>query len=230
MIISHKHKFIFIKPAKVAGTSVELNLSKNCGTNDIITPLNNYNKKSDSDFYIDYSCNYGRFKSHNTPNKLKTMIDKKIWDTYLKITIIRNPFDLVISRYYWLLFKKKKNIKYYFKNNKFKLLIIEILSFLNLFFRFGYYVNNFNFKWKNTHFYLDENNNKICDYYLRFENIDEDYKLLCKKLNLKYEKLPLIKNKQRIKKKHYSKYFNQKQIKKLNLMFENELKIFNYKF
>ncbi|MEM7193183.1 MAG: hypothetical protein AAF405_10065, partial [Pseudomonadota bacterium] len=39
MIISHKHKFIFLKTKKTAGTSVELALSQICGESDVITPL-----------------------------------------------------------------------------------------------------------------------------------------------------------------------------------------------
>lgn len=39
MIISFKHRFIFIKTAKTAGTSIELELSKHCGPDDVITPL-----------------------------------------------------------------------------------------------------------------------------------------------------------------------------------------------
>ena len=38
MIISHKYKFIFIKTRKTAGTTIEYNLSKYLGHNDIITP------------------------------------------------------------------------------------------------------------------------------------------------------------------------------------------------
>ena len=39
MIISHAHKFIYIKPTKVAGTSTQILLSKFCGENDVITPI-----------------------------------------------------------------------------------------------------------------------------------------------------------------------------------------------
>jgi len=39
MIFSSKHKFIFIKGRKVAGTSIEMALSPLCGPQDIITPI-----------------------------------------------------------------------------------------------------------------------------------------------------------------------------------------------
>ena len=39
MIISHAHKFIFLKTNKTAGTSIEIALSKFCGPSDIITPI-----------------------------------------------------------------------------------------------------------------------------------------------------------------------------------------------
>ncbi len=42
MIISHKHKFIFIKTRKTAGTSIEIFLSKYCGEFDIISPTSEH--------------------------------------------------------------------------------------------------------------------------------------------------------------------------------------------
>jgi len=39
MIVSFEHNYIFIKNSKVAGTSVEMALSRHCGPRDIITPI-----------------------------------------------------------------------------------------------------------------------------------------------------------------------------------------------
>jgi len=39
MILSHQHRFVFIKGLKVAGTSVEIALSQICGPEDIVTPI-----------------------------------------------------------------------------------------------------------------------------------------------------------------------------------------------
>ena len=45
MILSWKHKFIFIKGRKVGGTSIEMALSTICGPNDIVTPITPIDEK-----------------------------------------------------------------------------------------------------------------------------------------------------------------------------------------
>jgi hypothetical protein len=39
MILSHKHKFIFVKTAKTAGTSIEVFLSRHCDSRDVVTSI-----------------------------------------------------------------------------------------------------------------------------------------------------------------------------------------------
>ena len=92
MIISHKHKFIFIKTTKAAGTSVEATLRGICGDRDRLTeiidpPMPQLNAKY--------------FRGHMSANKIKSMIPEKVQNTYFKFTIERNSFEKAISGYYY---------------------------------------------------------------------------------------------------------------------------------
>jgi len=144
MIISHKHKLIFIKPLKVAGTSFELALRDFCGSEDIITlctpddekisqernKVHAQNHTNGSKYFnhvlgidIDYgvsssinnnSCyqvnksevmvfepNSKRYYNHIPARKIKKFIGDEIFNTYTKVSIVRNPIDFMISNYYF---------------------------------------------------------------------------------------------------------------------------------
>ena len=60
MIISHKYKFIFLKTTKTAGTSVEISLSRFCGDDDIITPIDF------ADEAIRQPVSYTHLRAHET--------------------------------------------------------------------------------------------------------------------------------------------------------------------
>ena len=80
MILSYKHKFVFIKGRKVAGTSTEVLLSDICGPSDIITPITPIDEKvrlSASKFAAqNYGANPQELKEYftalkeNSPEKL----------------------------------------------------------------------------------------------------------------------------------------------------------------
>lgn len=129
MIISHKHKFIFIKTTKTAGTSIEIALSKHCGPDDVITPL----AKRDEDFrqqkgYPGPQNCYGsfvrraagylkfllkgrpvrmqqlglRFYNHISAEEIKARVPESVWNNYYKFCVVRNPWDRVVSHYYFI--------------------------------------------------------------------------------------------------------------------------------
>ncbi|MGV7221974.1 MAG: sulfotransferase family 2 domain-containing protein [Nitrospinales bacterium] len=126
MIISHKHKFIFIKTPKTAGTSIEIALSKYTGIDDVITKLTSKGEElrnslgySGKQNYIIPKSRYSLsdlkglfkksakpyFKNHSSAETIKKYVGKKIWDSYFKFCVVRNPWDRFISLYYW---KNKK--------------------------------------------------------------------------------------------------------------------------
>lgn len=104
MIVSHRHGYVFVKTAKTAGTSVEIALSASCGPEDVITeiaeedeqlrldlgyrgPQNNLSPSGDPVFF-----------NHMSLVEARERIDV---DGYFTFCFERNPWDRVISQYYW---------------------------------------------------------------------------------------------------------------------------------
>jgi len=245
MIISHKYKFIFIKPTKVAGTSIEIALAKHCGKKDIITPITKYNPESDDTKYNQPIRNYKElgYYNHMPPGDIKKNVGGKIWDTYYKFSVVRNPWDQAVSRFFWNKKTKspQKNItttKIYsnlFNPKAYIYILKKMIAFMKKLFwlnsnEFEKFIMLFRKDWTNTRYYFDKKGNPLCDFYIRYENLDDDYKKVCNRLGVPYEKLPKTKNKQRKVKKHYSVFYNKKTKDKIKSMFKKEIDFFNYKF
>lgn len=107
VIASHAHRFIFTKTRKTAGTSVEIALSKVCGPDDIITLI------SPEDEVL-RKASGGRgpqnYESPPLPRKAFNHMSARLardavghdtWRKYYKFAIERNPWDAVVSLYYW---------------------------------------------------------------------------------------------------------------------------------
>jgi len=124
VIISHKHRFIFIKSQKTGGTSLELALSRICGEDDVITPLNERHERERdqlgglsprntdvallhhrlSDWALTFRGKGRRaFWEHARAAEVRAWIGRSVWREYFKFSIERNPWDRAISLYWWRL-------------------------------------------------------------------------------------------------------------------------------
>ncbi|WP_223424926.1 sulfotransferase family 2 domain-containing protein [Alcanivorax limicola] len=123
MIISHKHKFIFIKTCKTAGTSLEIALSKYCGPDDIITPISAVDEQVRQSLgylgpqhYLKARSEYtladywrwmrkrepiSRFYNHIFAQDIQRLVPADVWNNYFRFSIVRNPFDRAVSRFFW---------------------------------------------------------------------------------------------------------------------------------
>lgn len=73
MILSHKHKFIFIKGMKVAGTSAEIALSQICGPEDIITPITRFDERE----RVGKGGEARNYTSHIYPAALRRLLERR---------------------------------------------------------------------------------------------------------------------------------------------------------
>ena len=127
MIVSHAHRFIFLKTKKAAGSSTELALSALCGPDDIIPPL----RKHEGLRRGDGPRNWQRggpsrvwrqlvgvkllgkrpdridYHPHMSASELRAAIGKTCWNAYFKFVVERNPWDRQVS--YWQFSRTKAN-------------------------------------------------------------------------------------------------------------------------
>jgi len=112
-IISFKHRFIFFKPLKVAGTSLGMALSRFCGKDDIVCqfvgiagdPLRPlyypYPTRCSLDVVINGEKRVAHIKPQMPPHRVWKAIGDDIFFSFLKISVIRNPYDRMVSAYCW---------------------------------------------------------------------------------------------------------------------------------
>ena len=138
MVVSHEYKCIFIHIPRTSGTSIEKTLfEKNTASRNP-----NYWKK------------YKHFKA----SQVREHVGEDVWNSYFKFSMVRNPWDRVVSRYmmFWVEELKPinigsgKSLQYFLEND-------------------GMHIT----PWENGITccdYIDEELDYIC----RFENRDED--------------------------------------------------------
>lgn len=121
MIISHQHRFIFIKTYKTAGTSLEVFLSQHVGPDAVVTPIipavePHQPRNHTGRWNLLYELwerpvprrtsvrawsRRERYYNHIPARVAMCRVPAHIWG-YFKFTIERNPWDKTLSHYHML--------------------------------------------------------------------------------------------------------------------------------
>lgn len=203
MIISHKHKFIFFKSKKTAGSSIQVTLAKHCGEDDIIT--GQYQDGVDDETHTT-GLNMDKFYTnhpHPPLRETKQFLGEEIWNSYFKFGFVRNPYEIALSRYFWNERGKNTSIENFREWTKEDLNITD-----------------------KSYIYIGDDE---LDFVGRYETLEEDYEYICNKLNLPV--IPLSNKKSGYRdKKHYSEYYDEDTKRRVTKFFETELTLYGYSF
>lgn len=100
MIISHRHRYIFVHIPKTGGTSLTLALENRVGRDDIIlsdTPKGRSRRRRVKDVKA-----RGRLWKHSTLADIEGLVDPRQVADYLVFTLVRNPWARAVSYHGWL--------------------------------------------------------------------------------------------------------------------------------
>jgi hypothetical protein len=239
MLISYNHKFIFFKPLKSAGSSVEYSLLQSCGEHALCT---GYTPGKTLRGYADINNKFmedgeekSRFNSHTWPGLFfERILDLNRWEHYRKITMVRNPWDTAVSWYWWSLrFADKSHPLKIDKRDSLLTAQEKFENFLNL----SADLDSIRPETLTINCtlldYISVNENFIdssIDEYIRFESLQDDYDKICRKLSLEKRKLVHFKAGQRKLKQHYSYYYNDASRDAVAASFPLTIRKFKYTF
>jgi hypothetical protein len=224
LIVSHRHKYIFIKTRKTAGTSLELALCQYADEEDIITPVTTKDEGLRQELQVRGPQNYRiptsalsrmeklsslvhrkkpEFFNHYSARALRDRLSPEVWDTYFKFTIERNPFDKAISRYYFRGNDKRYDMPAFFQNCP-----VHLIS-----------------NWE--HYAI--NDVPAVDHVIRFENLAREVEQLAERLELPGPlDMPRAKGKHRSDRRHYSQVLDEVSRKRIELVCAKEIAYFGY--
>jgi len=152
---------------------------------------------------------------------------------YFKFSFVRNPYDRIVSC--WKNKVQNPQVRETVGNNmymgfyKYDNIVggMTFKEFVKSISELPDEESNSHFKSQYT-FLTDKNGKLFVDFIGKFENLEKDYKKMCKRIGVK--KIPKLEHKRRSKRKHYREYYDEKTKKLITERYKKDLELFGYKF
>lgn len=217
MIVSHSNKFIYIKGVKVASTSTEIFFEQFCNEKDIIGYRGKHPIPDGCEWY-----------NHMNPQQIKEKLNNDhVWKEYFKFGCIRNPWDRVVSEYFWLKEKLKYDPYWYKRTDKWKLEVEMLVKLPFEDYCTQRTIRQSFFCLSLYKFYrLDKYH---IDFFIRFEHLYDDIQIACDKLSLNCDISTLL-HQQKSNHKHYTEYYTDETRNQIAKTYKDDIDFFNYKF
>ena len=211
-MINHEHKFIFIHIPKCGGTSIESIFEPNAH-------IKNVNGKHNGVTWRKHMT----FKTHE-------LLFPDLGN-YFKFSIVRNPWDMTVSMYNYMwhsnhswpnqwrlqLNDQQKNLsfKQWIKSPFFQTPTIRSADILLDGGKDGEF-----FDWVIS-------SNWALDFILKFENLKNDFDIVCDKIGIPHQRLPHY---NKTKHKHYTEYYDDETREIVARKYAKDIEYFGYKF
>jgi len=213
LVISKKYKYIFFHLPKNAGVSISRTLISQEKSLQLKRYnsffLRNFFKTRDNYYFSIKKKKIFFFRSHITCGEFyRIMNDEPILD-YFKFAVIRNPWDRMVSRFFY-----SKKISTKFRNYTFNEFVdYDIEHNLDVL--------------KQYEFCSDNKKNFCLDKVIKFENLNNDFNDVCYKI---YKKKNILNHFNQSKHKDYQEYYDLNTKNKIYNYCKKDIDFFEYEF
>lgn len=229
MIVSHQHRFIFVKTHKTAGSSLEVALARECGDDDIVSHMEdniatgmprNYGPTSALGAAYNrhkllrkslsrHSPLLGDFYYEHMPAwRIRELVGRDVWDSYFTFCFERNAWDKAVSYYLWKQQGQGRSVpgfEDYVMRKAHRLPVDSLL-------------------------YCDDDGVMV-DRIFEFRELGAALQMLRERLGLELpEPLPREKTGVATERKHYREYYNDQSREQIGRLFHREIAIMGYSF
>ena len=204
-MISHKLKCIFVHIPKCGGTSVEDTLFK---------PRN---KRTIKDLWMGPNKYQTGGLQHLRAPHIIEEVGGDLFDEYFKFSFVRNPWDKMVSQYNYTIAKRPDLMDHIgiTKSASFKEYINRVV------------LAKLHVQWDYQYKFLYMDENCVVHFIGRFENLQEDFNVVCDKIGIPRQQLP---HKNVTKHKHYTKYYDNETKQIVAEKYAKDIEYFGYKF
>ncbi len=220
MIISYSKNFIFFKVQKTGSSSVEENLSHVCSSEDIVTP--DIHRKPGKNYKQGNITIY----NHMRPDKLLDTefmtIDE--FRSFKRIAVCRNPWDKMVSAFWWIKVVVQNAYAGLYGKDLWSKALTDFGPFVK-----GYLIDGMNAR-DSEAFYFDKDGCIQMTDIIFYESLQVDYESVCRRLDLRFEQLPVLKSQSRLFEDLYNVYYTPDIRDLVAEEFKLEIETFGYTF
>ena len=162
MIISHKHKIVFVHVPRTGGTSVEYALDPFLGDEDLRA----------------FGMKEFEHLKHLSATEIRDQFGSSLWNDYFTFAFVRNPWDWLVSNYFWHLETDSDD-----EGTK------RTKRFMRKCGGFSDYVQVARIQ-ERSDYVLGSNDEPLVDFVGRFENLERDLAQVCRRVGI--PEVPLI--------------------------------------
>ena len=162
---------------------------------------------------------FGTRLAHRTAPEKYTQLGDKAWQKKYKFSIVRNPWDKVVSHYHYRVLTNQTDLK-----DK----SISFEQWLRLCYvdRDPQFFDQPKMFQPQTQWLVNEHGKLLIDFVGRFESLDEDFEKICQVLNLRLA----LGHKKKSNRGSYRDYYNSETRELIADVFASDIELFGYDF